>query len=106
MPKAFLIKMTTNEKTEVVTPKMIIGRSSSEKERPVVDHSADANLMVSRIHAVILYKDEEYYLVDCGALNKTFLNDEELAVNAEYILHDNDVLRFANEKYRFRRSEE
>ncbi len=105
MPKAVLIKLTTNEEIEVLTPKMIIGRGNSEKIKPIVDYSIESNSLISRLHAVIFYKEEEYYLVDCGALNKTYLNSEELNINEAYLLNDGDIIKFANEKYRFRRSE-
>ena len=83
---------------------MIIGRAVSEKNKPVVDYSIETNSMVSRLHAVILYKNGEFYLVDCGAINKTYLNSKELKANEEYLLRDGDIVRFANEKFRFGRS--
>lgn len=105
LPKAVLIKITTNEEIEISTPKMIIGRAVSEKNKPIVDYSIETNSMISRFHAVIIFKNKEFYLVDCGAVNKTFLNSEELEINKEYLLHDGDVIKLANEKFRFRRLE-
>ncbi len=105
MPKAVLKKLTTNEEIEITTPKMIIGRAMSEKNKPVVDYSIETNSMVSRIHAVIVYKNKEFYLIDCGAVNKTYLNGEELKINEEYLLHDGDVVKLANEKFCFKRIE-
>lgn len=105
LPKAVLIKITTNEEIEISMPKMIIGRVVSEKNKPIVDYSIKTNSMISRFHAVIIFKNKEFYLVDCGAVNKTFLNSEELEINKEYLLHDGDVIKLANEKFRFRRLE-
>lgn len=105
LPKAVLIKLTTNEEIEISTPKMIIGRAVSEKNKPIVDYSIETNSMISRFHAVIVYKEKEFYLIDCGAVNKTFLNSDELSINREYLLHDGDVIKFANEQFRFRRLE-
>lgn len=105
MERAILKKLTTNEEIEITLPKMIIGRAVSEKQKPIVDFSIDTNSMISRIHAVIRYKDGEFYLIDCGAVNKTYLNGEELDVNDEYLLRDNDTLKLANEKYIFLRTE-
>ncbi len=105
MPKAILKKLTTNEEIEITTPKMIIGRAMSEKNKPIVDYSIETNSMVSRIHAVIVYKNKEFYLIDCGAVNKTYLNGEELKINEEYLLHDGDVVKLANEKFCFKRIE-
>lgn len=105
VPKAVLLKLTTNEEIAISTPKMIIGRVVSEKNKPIVDYSIETNSMISRFHAVILYKNKEFFLVDCGAVNKTFLNSEELNINEEYLLRDGDIIKFANEKFRFRRLE-
>ena len=105
LPRAVLIKITTNEEIKISTPKMIIGRAVSEKSKPIVDYSIETNSMISRFHAVITLKNKEFYLVDCGAVNKTFLNGEELEINKEYLLHDGDVIKLANEKFRFRRLE-
>lgn len=105
LPKAVLIKLTTNEEIEVSIPKMIIGRVVSEKNKPIVDYSIETNSMISRFHAVIIYKNREFYLIDCGAVNKTFLNSDALDINREYLLHDGDVIKLANEKFRFRRLE-
>ena len=102
MPKAVLVKFTTNEKIAILTPKMVIGRVVSEKNKAIVDYSIETNSMVSRFHAVITYKNKEFYIIDCGALNKTFLNSDELDINKEYMLHDGDVIKFANEKFCFR----
>jgi len=106
VPKAVLKKLTTNEEIVITTPKMIIGRAASEKIKPIVDYSIMTNSMISRLHAVIMSKDNEFYIVDCGALNKTFLNGAELKINEKYLLHDGDIIRLANEKFRFQKSEE
>ncbi len=105
MSKAVLKKITTNEEIEIIIPKMIIGRVVSEKNRPIIDYSIESNSMISRFHAVITFKNNDYYLIDCGALNKTQLNGVDLEVNCEYLLHNDDVLKFANEKYQFKRIE-
>lgn len=105
LPKAVLIKLTTNEEIAISTPKMIIGRAVSEKNKPIVDYSIETNSMISRFHAVIIFKNKEFYLIDCGAVNKTFLNSEELEINKEYLLHDGDLIKLANEKFHFRRLE-
>lgn len=105
VPKAVLIKLTTHEEIKVTIPKMIIGRAVTEQSKPIVDYSIETNSMISRFHAVILWKNNEFYLVDCGAVNKTYLNSEELNINQEYLLHDGDIIKLANEKFHFRRLE-
>lgn len=105
VPKATLTKFTNHDIIDVTVPKMIVGRAISEKIKPIVDYSIETNSMVSRFHAVIVYKEREFYLIDCGAVNKTYLNGRELVLNREYLLHDGDILKLANEKFRFHRFE-
>ena len=103
--KAVLAKLNTNEEIVITTPKMIIGRVASEKYKPIVDYSIETNSMISRFHAVVLYKDQEFYLIDCGASNKSYVNGRELAINEERVLHNGDIVKLANEKFCFRRLE-
>lgn len=105
VPHAMLTKLNTNEEIVISTPKMVIGRVVSEKNKPIIDYSIESNSMVSKFHAVIIYKDKDFYIIDCGAVNKTYLNSEELIINEEYMLHDGDIIKLANEKFRFRRLE-
>lgn len=56
---------------------------------------------ISRIHARIEYREEEYYLEDLNSTNGTFVNDEPLSYKQETRLKTNDIVRFADVKYRF-----
>lgn len=56
---------------------------------------------ISRMHARIEYRDEEYYLEDLNSTNGTFVNDEPLSYKQEQQLKTNDIVRFADVKYRF-----
>lgn len=56
---------------------------------------------ISRIHARIEYREEEYYLGDLNSTNGTFVNDEPLSYKQETRLKTNDIVRFADVKYRF-----
>lgn len=56
---------------------------------------------ISRMHARIEYREEEYYLEDLNSTNGTFVNDEPLSYKQEKQLKTNDIVRFADVKYRF-----
>ncbi len=56
---------------------------------------------ISRMHARIEYREEEYYLEDLNSTNGTFVNDEPLSYKQEKRLKTNDIVRFADVKYRF-----
>ena len=59
------------------------------------------NTAVSRIHAEIVRRDQNYYLKDLRSRNHTFLNGAELMSNEERLLKDGDVILFADEKFTF-----
>jgi pSer/pThr/pTyr-binding forkhead associated (FHA) protein len=48
---------------------------------------------VSGFHAQILKEGENYYLVDRGSINGTFLNDQRLLAGEKKLLQDGDTLR-------------
>lgn len=65
---------------EITKPKFIIGRSGAETP---VDLALDEDRYVSTLHAKIIQKGQTYYLIDCGSLNGTFINDEPCAPQVE-----------------------
>lgn len=56
---------------------------------------------VSRLHAVISCENMEYYLEDMNSTNGTFVNEQELAYRERHQLKINDIVKFADVKYRF-----
>lgn len=48
---------------------------------------------VSGFHAQILKEGENYYLVDRGSINGTFLNDQRLLAGEKKLLQDGDTIR-------------
>lgn len=71
-------------------PRIILGR----------DKSADFHVqdpMVSRLHALIVFEDFDWYLQDNGALNGTFLNGERLCEFTKTKLSHNDEIILAKD---------
>ena len=95
-PCALLIREQNGEEILVMPPEMTLGR-----DKRLIDYAVESNSAVSRIHAKITYKNKFFYLIDCGSLNKTFLNLDQLVPQQEYLLHEGDVIRFANERFIF-----
>ena len=56
---------------------------------------------ISRFHAVINKENQEFYIEDLNSTNGTFVNDEVLAYREKKLLKSNDIVRFADVKYRF-----
>lgn len=60
-----------------------------------------SNPMVSRVHAEVNRVEENYYLVDLGSTNGTFVNGVKIEKNESYLLQVGDEILFANIKYYF-----
>ena len=56
---------------------------------------------ISHFHAIINKENKEFYLEDLNSTNGTFVNDEILPYKQKKQLKINDIVRFADVKYRF-----
>ena len=56
---------------------------------------------ISRLHAKVRKKGEDYYLADLNSRNGTSVNGRMLKVNEEYLLQDEDEVDFAEARYIF-----
>ena len=65
---------------------------------------ADAKIpsdTISQMHARIDHEEEAYYIEDLNSTNGTYVNGEALAYKERRKLKSNDIIRFAEVKYRF-----
>jgi len=65
-----------------------------------VDYVID-NKAVGKMHAEIVKKGEEYYVIDLNSVNGTFVNGERIVCNTETIIKSGDKITLANEVYTF-----
>ena len=72
------------------------------KERSYSDYCVLDNNMVSRKHAQIITRAGNYYILDLGSKNGTYVNGNLIAANEEYEIHDMDIIKLANEEFEFR----
>jgi hypothetical protein len=77
-----------------------------EKRALQIGHSEDSDIVIakdtiSRYHARIECADFEFFLEDLNSTNGTFVNEEQLAYKEKRKLKTNDIIRFADVKYRF-----
>ena len=56
---------------------------------------------ISRFHAKIEYLDHNYYIEDLNSTNGTYINDDLLIYKQHRKLEINDIIRFADIRYRF-----
>lgn len=71
---------------------IVIGKPS-ENQTPDIDVSLLPNEdIISRLHAVIYYQDDHYYIKDLGSSNGTYLNKERLISQQKYKLQFQDKI--------------
>lgn len=76
------------------------------QEEKKVGKSENADVTIARetiswLHARINYEDGEYYLEDLNSTNGTFVNEEPLAYKERRQLKFDDIIRFADVRFRF-----
>jgi hypothetical protein len=77
-----------------------------EKESLQIGHSDDSDVVItkdtiSRYHARIEREDKAFFLEDLNSTNGTYVNEEPLEYKEKRKLKTNDMIRFADVKYRF-----
>lgn len=93
---ASLIRMKNGEQTRISKSIFKIGR-----ERMRVDYCIENNY-VSRVHADIVCRNGEYYLVNGNPKSGTFINDVKVDPGQEVRLKDGDRIKLADEEFQFR----
>ncbi len=90
----FLVRLKNNEKVNITKPVFRIG-----KEKSYVDYFIADNSAISRSHANIIKKGEEYFIVDTNSTNHTYVNGVMINSNVETKLAHKTRLRLANEEF-------
>lgn len=94
--KPYLLRIKNNERIELNKPVFRIG-----KERSYVDYFVSDNTAVSRSHANIISKDNEFYIVDTNSTNHTYVNGSMIQSNVETKIEHGTKIRLANEDFEF-----
>ena len=76
------------------------------KKMTRIGYGPDADIQIqadtiSQLHARIDRDGETYYIEDLNSTNGTFVNDEPLAYKERRKLNSNNMIRFADVRYRF-----
>ena len=91
-----LFRVLTEEEISINKPVFRLG-----KEASCVDYFVANNIAVSRSHADIITRGQQFFVKDLNSKNHTFINGEELPVQSEVEIHDGDRLKLANEEFVF-----
>ena len=97
MPTATLIRKKSGEKITINKAEFRIG-----KERSKVDYCISGNSNISRTHAIIVYRNGAFAIVDNNATNGTNVNGVAVPAGKERALTGNETIRLADEEFLFR----
>lgn len=69
----------------------VIGKSADK-----VDGLITFNKAISRVHCKIIYQNGNYYIIDLGSANGTYVNSKKLQVQSPEPINNGDKVRLAN----------
>jgi hypothetical protein len=77
-----------------------------EKKALQIGYSKESDVIIekntiSRYHARIVCENREFFVEDLNSTNGTFVNEKALAYKEKRKLETNDIIQFADVKYRF-----
>ncbi len=75
-------------------PEFIIGKNTM-----AVDGAITFNTAVSRVHCKIVYSNGQYFVVDLGSANGTFVNKTRTVPNQPCPINHGDIIRLANSDF-------
>lgn len=81
---------------DLVEGGFIIGRATRTGEPTGAQYEFGTEITpISKLHAKIERKEDNYYLQDLGSSNGTFLNGTKIEANKPYLIEDGDKIAFA-----------
>ena len=95
VPESFVFRVATEERTEVGKAEFSIGKSRN------ADYTVSGNNTISRLHAVLIFKNNQWNIVDNHSSNKTFLNGKQIEPDQMYPIVDQDEIMISNERFIF-----
>lgn len=94
---AFLIRKRTGETIAITSGEFVLGKDASQTDYCIAGNSA-----ISRAHATIICKANEYAVADKNATNGTFVNGVKVAAFQKATIKNGDILRLADEEFEFK----
>lgn len=95
-PPAYLVRLKSNEKILLDKASFRIGT-----EKNGVDYWVGDNKTVSRNHADILRKNEQFFIIDLNSTNKTYVNGKVIQPGMKIELLEGTKIRLSNESFVF-----
>ncbi|MBR6338010.1 MAG: FHA domain-containing protein, partial [Ruminococcus sp.] len=91
-----LIRVSNAEVIDIDKESFNIGRDP----KSLLDYVIN-DVRVSRRHATIMHKGNNYFIVDLGSKNHTYVNGNMLISNMETLINNGDKIRIAFEEFIF-----
>lgn len=95
IPTPTLVRKTTGERVVINKQIFTVGIES------YVDYRITGNSAVSRSHAKIIVRGNEFLLVDTNSTNGTYVNGNRIKKNVEVRIENGNKIVFANEEFDF-----
>ncbi|MBQ9898737.1 MAG: FHA domain-containing protein [Ruminococcus sp.] len=97
-PTAKLRRRSNGDEVTISSDTFRIGKDSTHS-----DYCVAGNKTISRQHAVIKRRNGEFYFIDNGSTNKSYVNGTVIPANTERKLASGDVIKLSNEEFVFTR---
>lgn len=91
----YLVRRKTNQTINIETSEFRIGKDTTS------DLIISDNNAISRAHAVIIKKNNKYFILDNNSTNKTYLNGMIVDSLTGATLNHGDVIKLADEEFEF-----
>ncbi len=93
----YLVRVNTEEKIVINKPVFKIGKASRG-----VDYHIGGNGAISRQHAVILHKGDQFFIKDNKSTNHTYVDNVQLEGDEEVQLKNNCIITLGDEDFQFK----
>ncbi|HBZ02584.1 MAG TPA: hypothetical protein DEO83_02060 [Lachnospiraceae bacterium] len=93
----YLVRVNTDEKIVINKPVFKIGKASRG-----VDYHIGGNGAVSRQHAIILHKGNQFYIKDNKSTNHTYVDQKPVEGDDEVLLKNNCTITLGDEDFTFK----
>lgn len=94
--QAYLIRVKNGERIPIIKEKFLIG-----KEKSFVDYFIPDNTAISRSHAYIVNRNNDYYIVDTNSKNHTYIDGKLITPNTEFSINNDCKIKLADEEFIF-----
>lgn len=93
----YLYRLKSGENIQITKDYFKIGKSNTQ-----VDYQIANNNAISNFHAAVLRRGEEYFIIDPGSTNHTYVEGTKLEKGQEVKISHDSHIRMANEEFVFK----